>query len=546
VATQAYIPPNNPPAGSLRINGTATEGQTLSFTSTLSDADGIPSSGTGAIKYQWLANGTAIAGANGAGYILTQAEVGKTITVVASYTDLRGSAESLPSAATTAVTPFKYIPVISGVPANAQVVQVAHSEALPDVMITNAGNLFLSVTLSPINGSLGGVSDTDAATPGIQFTGTAAAINTALAGATFTASAAGAASVGISVSDASNPNPATATLSLTAQTQAVLYPPVITGLPKTVMDVVPGVITPLPDFWVSDADSTQLSVTLTASNGSIGVLIDADPNTAGVQLTGTAAQINAVLANATFSTGAIGAAAMYISVSDGQANSTGVIEFNALQESASADIDNVPSQVEDLVPVLTATTGTQVAGDGNGDGIADSTQAAVTSTSFRQTSSVSLNPDAPLTYVTLVADSNAGSASSNTPAQLSLVEQKDAPANLPAEITMPLGLISFTATLNQSSTILAPATETFSLFVDAGVTINGYWKQDAQGLWNNLATKIETVGGKTRVDFAITDGSQFDADHTVNGVIVDPGALGNMPLSLVGHAPVLPADGYWF
>jgi hypothetical protein len=220
--------------------------------------------------------------------------------------------------------------------------------------------------------------------------------------------------------------------------------------------------------------------------------------------------------------------------------------FNALQQSASADIDNVPTTVEDLVSVLATSTGTKVTGDGNGDGIADSTQAAVASTTFRQTSAVSLNPDAPLTYVTLVADSSAGTASSNTPAQLSLVEQKDAPANLPADISMPLGLISFTATLNQTSTALAPATETFSLFVDSSVVINGYWKQDTQGVWNNLATKIETAGNKTRVDFAITDGSQFDADHTVNGVIVDPGALGNMPLSLVGHAPVLPAGGYWF
>jgi hypothetical protein len=472
--------------------------------------------------------------------------VGKRITVVASYTDLRGSAESLTSAATPTVAPFKYVPIISGVPANAQVVQVAQSKALPDVMVTNAGNLILSVTLSPTNGSLGGVTDADTTTPGIQLTGTATAINTALAGATFTASAAGAASVGISVSDTSNPNPATATLSLTAQTQAVLYPPVIGGLPKTVMDVVPGAITPLPDFWVSDPDSTQLSVTLTASNGSIGALTDADPNTAGIQLKGTAAQINAALASATFSAGAVGAAALSISVSDGQASSTGVMAFNAVQQSATADIDNVPSQAEDLAPVLATTTGTKVAGDGNGDGIADSTQAAVASATFRQTSAVSLNPDAPLTYVTLVADSSAGKTSASTPAQLSLVEQKDAPANLPANVTMPLGLISFTATLNQTSTALSPATETFSLFVDSSVAVNGYWKQDAHGVWNNLATKIETVGGKTRVDFAITDSSQFDADHSVNGVIVDPGTLGSMPLSLVGQAPVLPAGGYWF
>jgi hypothetical protein len=233
-------------------------------------------------------------------------------------------------------------------------------------------------------------------------------------------------------------------------------------------------------------------------------------------------------------------------VNDGVASTTGLIDLTAIQQSVTADIDNVLSYVEDLVPVLALAGATPVAGDGNGDGLADSTQAAVVSIAFRQTDAISLNPDAPQTYVTLVADSSAGAASNTSVAQLSNLEQKNAPANLPPDITMPLGLISFTATLNQDSTALAPATETFSLFVDSSVTVNGYWKQDSHGLWNNLATHIETVGGKTRVDFAITDGSQFDADHTVNGVIVDPGALGSMPLSLVGHTPVLPVNGIWF
>ena len=39
----------------------------------------------------------------GSSYALTQAEVGKTITVTASYTDLQGTAESVSSAATSAV-----------------------------------------------------------------------------------------------------------------------------------------------------------------------------------------------------------------------------------------------------------------------------------------------------------------------------------------------------------------------------------------------------------------------------------------------------------
>jgi Ca2+-binding RTX toxin-like protein len=59
--------------------------------------------GLGTITYQWKANGTNIGGATGSTYTLTQAEVGKTITVTASYTDLLGTAEAVSSSATASV-----------------------------------------------------------------------------------------------------------------------------------------------------------------------------------------------------------------------------------------------------------------------------------------------------------------------------------------------------------------------------------------------------------------------------------------------------------
>jgi len=92
----------------------------------------------------------------------------------------------------------------------------------------------------------------------------------------------------------------------------------------------------------------------------------------------------------------------------------------------------------------------------------------------------------------------------------------------------------------------AGITETFSLFVDSSVSFNGYWKQNAAGTWCNIATVIETVGGKTRIDFAITDGGAFDADGKADGIITDPGAIGSMPLSMVGELPVTPGTGFWF
>ena len=80
------------------ITGTATQGQTLTA-GTVSDPDGTVSG----ISYQWKANGNNITGATSSTYTLTQAEVGKAITVVATYTDPLGSGKTVTSAATSEV-----------------------------------------------------------------------------------------------------------------------------------------------------------------------------------------------------------------------------------------------------------------------------------------------------------------------------------------------------------------------------------------------------------------------------------------------------------
>ncbi|MCB1759748.1 MAG: hypothetical protein KDI68_08220, partial [Gammaproteobacteria bacterium] len=71
-----------------------TQGQTLN--ASVADADGA----SGAIDYQWYRDGVAIAGATGAGYTTAQADVGKAITVAASFTDDLGGVETPTSAAT--------------------------------------------------------------------------------------------------------------------------------------------------------------------------------------------------------------------------------------------------------------------------------------------------------------------------------------------------------------------------------------------------------------------------------------------------------------
>ena len=459
--------------------------------------------------------------------------------------------ESGATSGVTATDKVNSAPAISGLPGTALDMQVGTASPLPDFTVTDSDGNALTVTLQATNGTINGLIDADSIAVGIQLKGTAAAINAAITAATFTAAAAGAASISISATDGIVSTPTTATIDVTAKAEAVAMLPDINNLPVTTTEVAVGGATPLADVAIADTGITQLTVTLTETNGTISGVADADPTTPGIQLVGTAAQINAVLADASFTTTSAGDAAVIISVSNGTtaAPLTAVINMTGV---AFADTDNVSNLDENLVPVLTpkAPDSIPVAGDGNGDGVADSQQTSVTSIPFRNTDSISLHPDAPQAYVTLVADSTAGIPGSTTDSvtstRLGNVQQLDAPAHLPAELAMPLGIISFTATLAQPSTVAAPVTETFSLFVDSSIAINGYWKQDAAGVWNNIATKIETVGGKTRIDFAITDGGQFDSDHTVNGVIVDPGALGTMPLSIVGAISVVSGNNFWF
>ncbi|HEX7988348.1 MAG TPA: DUF4214 domain-containing protein, partial [Duganella sp.] len=84
--------PDNAPTGSVIASGTAIEGQILTAAHTLADADGL-----GTVSFQWKAAGIAINGATSDTFTLTAAQVGKPITVTASYTDGRGAHESVTS-----------------------------------------------------------------------------------------------------------------------------------------------------------------------------------------------------------------------------------------------------------------------------------------------------------------------------------------------------------------------------------------------------------------------------------------------------------------
>ncbi|MCX7247176.1 MAG: Ig-like domain-containing protein [Burkholderiales bacterium] len=123
---------NDAPTGTVTISGIATQGQTLAGANSLADADGL-----GTISYQWKAAGVNIAGANANMFTLTQAEVGKVITVSASYTDVMGTAESKTSGPTAlvldttapTVTTFSPIDKATGIGVDSNIV-VTFNEAI--------------------------------------------------------------------------------------------------------------------------------------------------------------------------------------------------------------------------------------------------------------------------------------------------------------------------------------------------------------------------------------------------------------------------------
>jgi hypothetical protein len=91
-ATVAVVNVNDAPTGAVTITGTPIEDGVLTASNTIADEDGL-----GAFTYTWST------GATGDSITLGQSDVGSTITVTASYTDGQGTAETMDSAATSAV-----------------------------------------------------------------------------------------------------------------------------------------------------------------------------------------------------------------------------------------------------------------------------------------------------------------------------------------------------------------------------------------------------------------------------------------------------------
>ena len=93
--------------------------------------------------------------------------------------------------------------------------------------------------------------------------------------------------------------------------------PLLAGVPTEVQAVTVGQAAVLAGFTVRDDDGDDMTLTLTAVNGTLEGLEDSDPDADGIQLSGTAEQINAAIAGATFTAAAAGAASIELELSDG-------------------------------------------------------------------------------------------------------------------------------------------------------------------------------------------------------------------------------------
>jgi hypothetical protein len=243
-------------------------------------------------------------------------------------------------------------PVLTGVPGSSVAILTGQSTALADFTVSDVDDSTLSVTLSAKNGTLGNLTDADSNRSGIQLNGSASAINTALAGATFTAATDGAAGIAISVEDGS-PNPTLGKYSFSATT--LNSAPTLSS-PGTPRALTTGLGESLGYITVGDADAGQkLTLSLSASGGSLKGLNDADPNLAGIQVAGTVSDLNAALAAASFVAGADGAASISVSANDGVASAvTNTYNINATNAAPTlTQVNALSGATEDLTKKIT-------------------------------------------------------------------------------------------------------------------------------------------------------------------------------------------------
>ncbi|MEJ8838671.1 choice-of-anchor U domain-containing protein [Ramlibacter sp. AN1133] len=560
------VQPNSPPQGTVTIAGTFAQNATLTASQALSDADGL-----GAITFQWLAEGSAITGAIGSTFVLTEAQVGKTVTVQASYTDGLGTPESVSSTGQLVANvndPLTgNIAISNTAPRQGDTLTAFNSFADVDGLGTVSYQWFADgtaianatgTTFTPGQAQVdkvitvqGSYDDRHGTHESRTSSGTArvANVNDAATGTPVIGNTAPAQGQVLTVNTSSI---ADADGIGAFSFQWLAGGAVIAGATSSSLTLTQAQVDQAISVRVSFTDGFGSAESLTSAATAKVANVDDAPtgavNVNGARVVGMPLHADAsTVADpdglGTFSfqwlragVAISGATAdTYTPVADdsGQDVSVRVSYTDLFGHAEALTSGAVPVVNEDLVTVLVVNGVASVAGDGNGDGIKDSVQEAVVSAPLVVQGSTTAAP----VFVTLVADSSSsGAVNQGSTAVIQTLNQEAAPEARPTTLDAPLGLIDFTAATTVGKT------ETFTLFVDSNLGVNGYWKQDDGGTWVNLASRpfggsTTLVGNKIRLDFQITDGGTFDNDHQADGIITDPAIIGAMPLSIVGYAP---------
>jgi endoglucanase len=218
---------------------------------------------------------------------------------------------------------------------NAITVADADSNALTTVLTATHG------TISVVSGSGANVTNNGTAT--VTIAGTPAQINAALNGMSFTSAAgySGAAQITVQTSDGTltDTDVITITVTATAPPPAPPAAPPVNTIPgsQTVSSALPLVFNAANGraITVADADSANVTTTLTATNGTVNAVAGGGATITGngtalVTIAGTLAQVNAALNGVSYTSNAgyTGTATLTVATSDGALTDTDVININ--------------------------------------------------------------------------------------------------------------------------------------------------------------------------------------------------------------------------
>ena len=480
---------NEAPTGLVTISGTVKQGQVLTASNTLADVDG--GGIVGAVAYQWYADNVAINGATSSNYTLGQAQVGKAIKVMASYTD--GSTFSNTKESAASVLVANDLPVISQLANFATVAATLGltgasdgSTAIYGIEAHDVQNTSLDFTLGgSVNVSGKTISDylelragnNNSATVYLGRGVTMQSLINALGGL--------GSSFAINVKDGNDTVPFSVLIDDASKGGNIIItqnntPPVVTTGNADLIDTTSGGVVYQPK--ATDADGA--GVLKYALSGPDAGFFDIDPLTGGV----------------TVRAGLDGA---FLNRSD-----------YAVNLEVTDSVLGLPKTTSKPIVINRPEVDTAATSNGN---------------------------------VTVVA-TQSDKITNNTTAVVDVTQTPVAASDVASGISMPFGKSQITADKDLGQGTVP----TFiTLYVDKDSGVNGFWTT-INGALVNLATDAfggqisETVDGKFKIDLAINDQLyQTDFVNDVTGAVTINGAAANVNLTSLSANPMQINDLFW-